>query len=143
MKKKTHGRVNARGLTGAELTNKVLTVKERAEQTVALTAKKSKARAVTPEESADKDISLIPDTPPTQQPWESQSGTFIMVSLLIRTPERPRAAPRASSLSFPPSPLIFLSFIAPARLAEGRGARKRRHTERYEAGIATGDLDES
>jgi hypothetical protein len=63
-----------------------------------------------------------------------------MVSLLIRTPERPRAAPRASS---PPSPLIFLSFTAPARLAEGRGARKRRHTERYEAGIATGDLDES
>jgi hypothetical protein len=56
---------------------------------------------------------------------------------------RPRAAPRASSFSSPPSPLTFPSSTAPARLAEGRGARKRRHTERYEAGIATGDLDES
>jgi hypothetical protein len=72
MKKKTHGRVDARGLTNTKLTNKVLTVKERAEQTVAPTAKRSKARAVTPEEeSADISISLILDTPLTQQPWES------------------------------------------------------------------------
>jgi hypothetical protein len=72
MKKKTHGRADARGLTGAKLTNKVLIIKERAEQTMAPTAKRSKTRAVTPEEeSADKDISLILDIPPTQQPWES------------------------------------------------------------------------
>jgi hypothetical protein len=66
-----------------------------------------------------------------------------MVSLLIKTSERPRVALRAFSLFSLPSPLIFLSFIAPARLAEGREIRKRRHTERYEAGIATRDLDES
>jgi hypothetical protein len=127
MKKKTHGIINARGFISAELANKILTIKERAEQTVASTAKRSKIRAVTPEEeSTDKNISLIPDTPLIQQPWESQSDTFIMVSLLIKTSERPRAAPRASSLSFPPFPLIFFIFYSASKTCRGAWSKKKK-----------------
>jgi hypothetical protein len=66
-----------------------------------------------------------------------------MIGLLIKTPERARAdLPRALSLLPSADPLQLPSLTAPARLP-GRGARKRRHTEKYKDAVAGGDIDES
>jgi hypothetical protein len=134
-KKKTHGKADARGLTGAELADRALVTKQ----------VKTTALYQSDDDGDDEGLLLIPDTPPRQQPWESQGGTSIMVGLPIRTPERVRAGLlRAASLSPSPDPLgegLPLS-TAPARL-QGRGARKRKHTERYEDAVVGGDIDES
>ena len=58
VQRKSHGRVDARGLTGVELTNRALIAKEKAERIV--------ARAITPQQSDDEGLMLIPDTPPRQ-----------------------------------------------------------------------------
>jgi hypothetical protein len=137
IKKKTHGKADARGLTGAELADRALVIEEeRAAKQV---------RTTTPDYSDGEGLLLIPDTPPRQQqqPWESQGGTSIVIGLPIRTPERARAGlPRALSLLPSPDPLQLPSSTAPARLP-GRGARKRRHTDKYEDAVAGGDIDVS
>lgn len=123
-KKKTHGKADARGLTAAEVANRTLVARERAERA---------GRVATPEESDDEGLMLIPDTPPRQIPGESQGGTTITVDLPIRTPERPRAAtpPRA------PSPLAPAS-TAPPTLGGSLGKRKRTITARYKQGREEG-----
>jgi hypothetical protein len=88
-KKKTHGKLDARGLTGPELAQKALLAKERAERS------NSKRRATSPEilggSDDDNALVMIPDTPP-RLAGESQGGTTITVRpLAIRvSPEHPR-----------------------------------------------------
>jgi hypothetical protein len=72
---KTHGRADARGLTGPELADRALAAKERTEK-AEQPFKRGKARAATPED--DDGVRLIPDTLPgaTLGPeGESQGGT--------------------------------------------------------------------
>ena len=129
VKKKTHGKADARGLTAAELADRALIIKERAER----------ARVATPQASDDKGDdegpTLIPDTPPGQLPGESQEGTTLTVNLPIRTPERPRAPPPPQV----PSPLPPAS-TAPPILGDSLGKRKRRLTEKYREGREQGDV---
>jgi hypothetical protein len=92
-KKKTHGKADARGLTGAELAQKTLLAEERAERS------SSKRRATSPEVLGggddDNDVVTIPHTPPRPGP-ESQGGTAMtVIPLAIRlSPEHPRVATR-------------------------------------------------
>jgi len=60
IQKKTHGRADARGLTGPELADRALIVKEQGEQQQRQPAKRGKAKAATPEQE-DRSI-LIPAT---------------------------------------------------------------------------------
>jgi hypothetical protein len=128
VQRKSHGKADARGLTGAELADRSLIAKER-----------TKARAIrgtTPEQSDDEGVALIPDTPPRQLPGESQGGTTITIDLPIRTPER---AQRVLSSHRAPSPLPPSS-TAPPTLGDSLGKRKRTITEKYKKGRETGDV---
>src|SRR5437763_11077308 len=81
---KTHGRANAKGLTGPELADRALAAKEKAEQA----SKRGKTRPATPKE--DDGVRLIPDIPPGAVPsleGESQGGTTI--TLAFGSPRRP------------------------------------------------------
>src|SRR5207253_435382 len=78
---KTHGRADARGLTGPELADRALATKERAEK-AEQPSKRGEARPATPED--DDGVRLIPDTPPGAtlgQEGESQGGTTITLAL--------------------------------------------------------------
>jgi hypothetical protein len=124
-KKRAHGKADARGLTAAELADRALAARERAERA---------GRVETPEESDDESLMLIPGTPPRQIAGESQGGTTITIDLPIRTPERPRVAtppPRA------PSPLPLAS-TAPPTLGGSLGKRKRTITAKYKQGREEG-----
>ena len=123
VQRKSHGKADARGLTGAELADKSLIAKERTEARA--------TRVTTPEQDDDMGLALIPDTPPRQLPGESQGGTTITVNLPIRTPER--AQPYRVSSSLPPS-------TAPPTLGDSLGKRKRTITEKYKKGRETGDV---
>jgi hypothetical protein len=138
-KKKTHGVADARGLTGTEI--------------AALDLKKREALArnravVTPESPFelrdDDDEIMLLETPP-RLAGESQGGTTI--SLALRpSPEQPRRVPARGPFSrlSPEDPALPPASTAPPRLEEeGRGKRKRVHTDRYEEGVAQGDIDES
>lgn len=127
VQRKSHGRADARGLTGAELADRALITKEKAEARV--------ARATTPGPSDDDGSILIPGTPPRQVPGDSQSGSTTAINLPIRTPERPRAPPRPRG----PSPLPPSS-TAPPAIGDNPGKRKRRTTEKYKEGRENGDL---
>ena len=123
VQRKSHGKADARGLTGAELADKSLITKERTEART--------IRVTTPEQDDDIGLALIPDTPPRQLPGESQGGTTITVNLPIRTPERAQLYRVSSSL--PPS-------TAPPTLGDSLGKRKRTITEKYKKGRETGDV---
>jgi hypothetical protein len=103
---------------------------------------------ITPEPSFelrddDDDIMLL-ETPP-RLAGESQGGTTI--SLALRpSPERSRRMPARAPFFWLSSedPALPAASTAPPRLEEeGRGKRKRVHTDRYEKGVAQGDIDES
>jgi hypothetical protein len=121
VQRKSHGKANARGLTGAELAEQAMAVRERAE------------RAALEEE--EDGLQIIPNTPP-KVAGESQGGTSI--TLAIRsTPERPcKVAPPSN----PPPPLSFLPppSTAPPILGEATGKRKRTMTDRYREGREEG-----
>src|SRR5947208_10878045 len=81
---KTHGRADARGLTGSELADRALAAKEKAEQA----SKRGKIRPATPKE--DDGVRLIPDIPLGAVPsleGESQGG--ITITLVFGSPRRP------------------------------------------------------
>jgi hypothetical protein len=120
---KTHGRANARGLTGPELADRALAAKEKAEQA----SKKGKTRAATPEDNDG--VRLIPDTPPGAIPGESQGGTTI--TLALGSPRRP---------SFPLGDLP--ASTAPARQTT-RAGRPRVRTEKVQKAREEGFLPES
>jgi hypothetical protein len=61
IKKKTRGKADARGLTGAELADRALVIKEREERAA------KQVRTITSDYSDGKGLLLIPDTPPRQQ----------------------------------------------------------------------------
>jgi hypothetical protein len=134
-KRKIHGKADARGLTGAEITQKELKARE---------ALASRERTIiTPEENVDEGV-IVPNTPPGVV-GESQGGTSI--TLAIRTPEAlRRAAPTPTMFRlFPEEPSAPPASTAPPRLAteEGRGKRKRAHTRKYQQAVEDGDLDQS
>ena len=121
VQRKSHGKADARGLTGAELAERAMVTRERAE------------RAALMEEEEDG-LQIIPDTPPhsPRLAGESQGGTTI--TLAIRTPECPRVPPRD-----PPPLLSFLPpSTAPPALGDGTGKRKRTMTDRYREGREEG-----
>jgi hypothetical protein len=138
-KKKTHGLVDARGLTSAEI--------------LALELKKREglARArtiVTPGASEDDDEGLVLFTTPPRPVGESQGGTTI--SLALRpSPEQPRRLPPRPQAPtffrlFPEDSALPPTSTAPPRLEEGgRSKRQRVHTNRYKDAVIQGDLDES
>jgi hypothetical protein len=137
-KKKTHGLADARGLTGTETAALDLKARE------ALARKKA---VVTPESPCelwddDEEITLL-ETPP-RIAGVSQGGTTIRLALRP-SPEQPlRMTARAPFFRlFPEDPALPPVSTAPPRLEEGRGKRKRVHTDRYEKGVAQGDIDES
>ena len=115
VQRKSHGKADARGLTGAELAERAMVTRERAER----------AALIKKEEDS---LQIILDTPPhsPRLAGESQGGTTI--TLAIRTPECPRVLPRD-----PPPPL--LSFLppstAPPVLGDSISKRKRTMTDRY------------
>ena len=92
-KKKTHGKADARALTGPELAQKTLLAEERAERS------NSKRRATSPEVLGggddDNDVVTVPDTPP-RPGGEAQDDTAITVTpLAIRlSPEHRRVTTR-------------------------------------------------
>jgi hypothetical protein len=145
-KKKTHGLANARGLTGAEIAAQELNAREALAQD---------RRVATPEppsppfrlQDSDEDV-LIPGTPP-RLIGESQGGSTIILAHRP-SPEQPRRAPPlrpeapAIFRLFPEEPALPPASTAPPRLEEeGRGKRKRAHTDRYKDAVEQGDLDES
>jgi hypothetical protein len=138
-KKKTHGLADARGLTGTETAALDLKARE------ALARNKAVITPESPFELRDDDdeITLL-ETPP-RLAGESQDGTTI--SLAVRSsPEQPRRIPARPPIFrlFPEDPALPPASTAPPRLEEeGRGKRKRVHTDRYEKGVAQGDIDES
>jgi hypothetical protein len=139
---KTHGRADARGLTGPELADRALAAKERAEK-AEQPSKRGKARPATPED--DDGIRLIPDTPPgaTLAPeGESQGGTTI--KLALGSPRRPPPPPIPSFRGSPSAePLGDLpASTAPARLTI-RVGRPRMKTTRAKESKEDGYLPES
>jgi hypothetical protein len=123
VQRKSHGKANARGLTGAELAEQAMVARERAERA---------ERAALEEE--EDGLQIVPNTPP-RVAGESQGGTSI--TLAIRsTPERPcKVAPPSN-----PPPLSFLPPLstAPPALGEATGKRKRTMTDRYREGREEG-----
>jgi hypothetical protein len=114
---KTHGRADARGLTGPEMADRALAAKERAEKAEQPSQKEEKQRPASPED--DDGVRLIPDTPPgaTLGPeGENQGGTTI--ALALGSPRRPSPPPVPSFRGSPlPKPFRDLpASIAPARL---------------------------
>jgi hypothetical protein len=141
-KKKTHGLADARGLTRAEITALEL----KARETLA-----RKRNIVTPDTPEEEDDGLILFSTPPRPVGESQGGTTITLAHRP-SPEQPRhlpprlEAPRPAPIFrlFPEEPSLPPASTAPPRLEEeGRGKRKRVHTDRYEKGVAQGDIDES
>ena len=120
-KKKTHGKADARGLTGAEIAGKELQARE-AQKAIA-------GRAVTPKQ--DNEQILVINTPP-KAIGESPGATSI--SLAIRTPEASRRAspPLQVQPSLSKEPSTLPASTAPPRLIkeEGRGKRKRGYSEK-------------
>jgi hypothetical protein len=135
-KKKDRGKADARGLSGFEVAALELKGRE------ALARKEAIAISDTGE-SDDEGI-VVPGTPPGTPPrlvGESQGGATM--TLAVRpSPEQARRIP-------PPVPAASPFFrlfpsTAPARPEEeGRGKRRRIHTDRYEISKAQGDIDES
>ena len=125
-KKKTYSKIDTWGLTAAELADRALIARERAEQA---------GIVKTLEESNDKGFMLIPGTPPCQIAGESQGSTTITINNLpIRTPKCPQVGillPRA------PSPLP-LALTAPPTLGGSLGKKKRTITARYKQGREEG-----
>ena len=133
IQKKTHGRANARGLTGSELADRALAAKERTEK-AEQASKKGKTRPTTPED--DDGVRLIPDTPPGAIPGlegESQGGTTI--TLALGSPRRP---------GLPPSGLLgdLPTSTAPARQTT-RAGRPRVKTAKAQKAREEGFLPES
>ena len=137
-KKKTHGKANARGLTGTEIAGKELKAREALE-----------SRAITPEQ--DNRQVFVAETPP-RPIGESQGGTSI--SLALRTPEGIRRVPppvQARPTNHPISgisldePYAPPASTAPPKLSgtEGLGKRKRAYTEKKTKSVAQGDMVES
>jgi hypothetical protein len=136
-----HGKADARGLTGAEIAQKDLKVRERE-------AANRERTVGTPDE--EEGLLLIADTPP-RSIGESQGGTSI--TLAIRSPETPRQVvppQRGQPIGppifrlFPAEPIAPPASTAPSRLEEqGRGKRKREHTKKYQDAMEDGLLDES
>jgi hypothetical protein len=129
-KKKIHGKANARGLSGAEIAAKELKAR-----------KARQAREDSNDNKDDEDGMIVLDTPP-RATGVSQGGTSI--ALAIRSPEAPqRPIPlfRLFSEEFSGPP----ASTAPPRLQadEGRGKRKRTHTNAYKQSVEDGELDES
>ena len=122
IQRKSHGKADARGLTGAELAERAMVTRERAE------------RAALMEEEEDG-VQIIPNTPPhsPRLAGESQGGTTI--TLAIRTPECPRVPPRDPP---PPLPSFLPPSTAPPALGDGTGKRKRTMTDRYREGREEG-----
>ena len=139
---KTHGRADARGLTGPELADRALAAKERAEK-AEQPSKKGKARAATPED--DDGVRLIPDTPPgaiLSLKGESQGGTTIKLALC--SPRRPPPPPVPSFRGSPSPELLgdLPASTAPARLTT-RAGRPRVRTTRVKESKEDGYLPES
>jgi hypothetical protein len=95
----------------------------------------------------DEDV-LIPGTPP-RLIGESQDGSTIILAYRP-SPEQPRRPPPLRPKApvifrlFPEEPALPPASTAPPRLEEeGRGKRKRAHTDRYKDAVEQGDLDES
>lgn len=110
-------------MIGAELADRALIVKERAEQAAQAeerTTKRGKARASTPDN--DHRLVLIPATPPKGPEGDSQGGTTI--TLALGSPRRPFPPPvpcfEASPLPDPLTDLLPPS-TAPARLTTRAG----------------------
>jgi hypothetical protein len=133
-RKKKSG-VDARGLSGFEVAALELKARERLARKEAIVVSDTR-------EGGDEGI-LVPGTPP-RPVGESQGGTTITVALRP-SPEQARHIPPPPTASpffrlFPEEP----ASTAPARLEEeGRGKRRRLHTNRYEISKAQGDIDES
>jgi hypothetical protein len=136
---KTHGRADARGLTGSELADRALAAKEKAEQA----SKKGKTRPTTPED--DDGVRLIPDTPPGAIPGlegESQGGTTI--TLAIGSPRRPSSS-FVPFIRGSPSPELVgdqPASTAPARQTT-RAGRSRVKTAKAQKAREEGFLPES
>jgi hypothetical protein len=137
-KKKTHGLADARGLTGTKIAALDLKARE------ALARNKAVVTPGSPFKLGDDDEVMLLETPP-KLTGESQGGTTI--SLALRpSPEQPRRIPDSAPFSrlSPEDPVFPPASTAPPRLEEeGRGKRKRLHTDRYKKGVAEGDIDES
>jgi hypothetical protein len=120
VQRKSHGKADARGLIGAELAERAMAIRERAQRAT----------------EEDDGLLIVPDTPP-QSPrvaGESQGGTSI--TLAIRsTPERPR---QVTSPSNPPPSSLPPPSTAPPALGEATGKRKRTMTDRYREGREEG-----
>ena len=120
VQRKSHGKADARGLTGAELAERALVARERAQ------------RAAEEEDG----LQFVPDTPPhsPKLAGESQGGSTI--TLAIRSPQRP-PAPRQHP---PPPAPSFLppSSTAPPTLGGAMGKRKRTMTDKYREGREEG-----
>ena len=133
MQKKTHGPIDAKGLTRPELADRAFIAKEQAEKVVQAEriTKKGKTRASTPDE--DPGLLLIPATPPKPN-WESQGGTSITLAL-----GSPRRAPP------PPFPEGLPASTAPPRLAGSDtailGKRARQVTKRYKESREDGVIE--
>ena len=158
-KRKTHGKADARGLTGAEIAQKELKTREtqarkgqahkgqaRKAQARKAQARKAQApKAVDGQEVDGQEVDgqeedgqeedgqdLIADTPPRQVP------------LPIRSPEALRSGPSPIFRLFPAEDEASVppASTAPARLAEdqGRGKRKRASTAKYEQSVKDGLL---
>jgi hypothetical protein len=138
-KKKTHGLADTRGLSGAEITAKALKERE---------ALARMRNIFTPDPHEDDEEGLILFSTPPRPARESQGRTTMTLAHRLSPDQARQALPQPSSLfrlfpveseepALPPS-------TAPARLEEGgRGKRKRAHTDRYNAAVSQGDLDES
>ena len=106
---KTHGRADARGLTGPELADRALAAKERTEKA----EQASKRRKIRPATSKENDgVRLISDIPLGAVPsleGESQDGTTI--TLAFGSPRRPFSSSGDLPVSTAPARLS----TAPAR----------------------------
>jgi hypothetical protein len=124
IQKKVHGRADARGLTGAELADRALIAKEKAERSAQSErdAKKCKARAMTPK--GDDGPILIPASSPRRPPPLPTS--------------RLRRSPSSDTINELPAP----ASTAPARLTTGAGRQRVRTWKATEA-KAAGWLPES
>jgi hypothetical protein len=88
-KRKSHGKVDTRGLTGAELAGKDLPQREAAARN---------RIAITPQPEEEDGLVLVPDSPRRLE-GTSQGGTSIPLATRL-SPNRPRASPPSAASSF-------------------------------------------
>jgi hypothetical protein len=150
IKANTHGRADARGLTGNELGQRRQRREAREEAHKTRIAEQDFRQQLIEASGQDSQMSTITIAarPPIERPSTPtpSSQSSLISSLPIRTPAtperpRPRRTPTPEDSPLQASAFEAPAFTAPPKL--GREKRKRPHTRKYQESRAQGDILES